>query len=327
MQVIQADVLLPDAPVFAPAITRAFARAAEPGAPPLLAGLAASPALREAVARLAAWSFRAPTGIAEGYDAGDRNGRRKTPTAQEIADSVAATLYAVWRSRFIANTIDATLAGVPLPPGVSLPRPGSDLTMTALKTLLERPQPGVGASGLNFFNVPGVAQAADRRDILVLKSLADALESLAGPAYAPAFGGSTNQDDYRWGRLHRIVLDHPLGGAFSVPVAHPLGAALPGFPTDGGYGTVDVARFDIRANSANGFMFGNGPVNRFVAEATHRGMRAESAWPGGTSGVPGERSYGNLLPGYLTNESVPLLMREGELARGTASVTRFVPQR
>lgn len=327
MQAIQADVQLPDAPTFVPLIAGALARAAEPSAPPLLAGLAASPPLREAAARLSAWRWRAPTGIAEGYDAADPDGLRQAPTPQEVADSVATTLYTVWRSRFIANTIDATLGGVPLPPGVSLPRPGSDQTLTALKTLLERPQPGVGASGLNFFNVPGVAEAADRRDILVLKSLDDALQSLAGPAFAPAFGGSTNQDDYRWGRLHRIVLDHPLGGAFSVPTSHPLGEALPGFPTDGGYGSVDVARFDIRANSANGFMFGNGPVNRFVARATRLGMRAESAWPGGTSGAPGNPYYGNLLPGYLTNESVPLLMRDGELARATASVTRFVPAR
>jgi penicillin amidase len=238
---------------------------------------------------------------------------------------VAATLYSVWRSRFIANTIDATLDGVPLPPGVTLPKPGADQTMTALKALLERPQPGVGASGLNFFNVPGVASAADRRDILVLKSLADALAQLAGPAFAAAFGGSANQNDYRWGKLHRIVFAHPLGGAFNVPTTHPLGDGLPGLPSDGGFGTVDVARFDPRADGANAFMFNRGPVNRFVAEAGRAGVRAESAWPGGTSGVPGSPFYTNLLPGYMSNDSVPLLMRESDLKRATSSVSRFVP--
>jgi hypothetical protein len=43
--------------------------------------------------------------------------------------------------------------------------------------------------------------------------------------------------------------------------------------------------------------------------------------------VPGDRYYANLLPIYLTNDSVPLLLRDGELARATASVTRFVPAR
>jgi len=281
--------------------------------------------VQEAVSRLAAWTFKAPTGIAEGYDARDVKGVLGVPTAQEIADSVATTLYSMWRGQFIASTIDATFGGVSLPPGVSLPKPGADQTMTALQTLLQRPQPGVGASGINFFNVPGVASAADRRDILLLKSLADGLARLASPAFAAAFGGSTKQNDYRWGRLHRIVFEHPLGGAFNVPITNPLGDALPGFPTDGGFGTVDVARFDLRANSANAFMFTRGPVNRFVAEADKHDVRAESAWPGGTSGIPGDPFYGNLLPGYLTNDTVPLLIRTGDLQRAISSVSRFVP--
>jgi penicillin G amidase len=325
MQAIQADVVLPDAPVFAPYVQQAYAHAKAPSAHPLLAALANAPGVPEATSRLAAWSFKAPTGIEQGYDASDVNGVLGAPTAQEIADSVAATLYTVWRSRFIANTIDATLGGVPLPPGVSLPKPGNDQTMTALKALLERPQPGVGVSGLNFFNVPGVVSAADRRDILVLKSLADGLAQLAGPAFSPAFAGSTTQIDYRWGKLHRIVFKHPLGGAFNVPTVNPLGNALPGFPTDGGFGSVDVARFDLRAEGANEFMFTRGPVNRFVAEAGKPVVRAESAWPGGTSGVPGNPFYSNLLSGYLTNDSVPLLIRQGDLHKATSSVSRFVP--
>jgi penicillin G amidase len=327
MQAIQADVVLPDAQFFVPFIRQAFARAAAPSAHPTLAALAGTPAMREAGSRLAAWSYRAPTGIAEGYDARDREGRLGSPRKREVADSVAATLYSVWRGQFIANTIDATLNGVPLPPGVSLPKPGSQLTMTALQGLLERAVPGVGASGINFFNVPGVASAEDRRDILVLKSLADGLARLAGPPFAAAFGGSTNQSDYRWGKLHRIVLNHPLGGAFNVPTINPLGNALPGFPTDGGFGTVDVANHDPRADGANEFMFRNGPVNRFVAEAGQHGVRAESAWPGGTSGVPGNEFYTNLLPGYLTNDTVPLLIRGDDLREARASVRRFVPAR
>ena len=42
--------------------------------------------------------------------------------------------------------------------------------------------------------------------------------------FAEAFGGSTDQNDYRWGRLHRIVLDHPLGPPFDTP---PAGGAFP----------------------------------------------------------------------------------------------------
>jgi penicillin amidase len=218
---------------------------------------------------------------------------------------------------------------VPLPPGIALPKPGSQLVMTALKSLLERPQPGIGASGINFFNAPAAA-AVDRRDILILKSMADALARLAGPAFAPAFGGSTNLDDYRWGKLHRIVMNHPLGGQFDLPPAfgalpHPLGATLPGFPTDGAFGVVDASNHDPRAQGANEFMFGNGPVNRFVAEAGVPSVQAESVWPGGTSALPDSPFYVNLLPRYLTNDTVPLLFGTNDLRANLHSVSRFVP--
>ncbi|HET9024051.1 MAG TPA: penicillin acylase family protein [Burkholderiaceae bacterium] len=328
MQEIQSDVVLPDAPYFVPLITQALARGAV-SSDPLLRGLAGQPAVQAAIARLASWNFKASTGIAQGYDAADRDGVLDTPTSQEVAESVAATLYNVWRGQFIRNTVDATLQGAPLPPGVSLPRPGSQLVMTALKGLLERPQPGVGASGINFFNAPA-ASAADRRDILILKSMADALTLLAGPDFAPAFGGSTNMDDYRWGKLHRIVMDHPLDGQFDLPPAfgllpHPLGAALPGFPTDGGFGAVDASNHEARAKSANEFMFGNGPVNRFVAEAGRPSVHAESVWPGGTSALPNSPFYVNLLPRYLTNDTVPLYFGTNDLPGNVHSVSRFVP--
>jgi penicillin amidase len=328
MQAIQADVVLPDAPFFVPFITQALARGAV-SSDPTLKSLAGLPAVQAAVGRLATWNFRAPTGIAQGYDAADRNGVLGPPSSQEIAESVAATLYSVWRGQFIRSTVDATLQGVPLPPGVSLPKPGSQLVMTALKSLLERPQPGIGASGINFFNATS-ASAEDRRDILILKSMADALARLAGPEFAAAFGGATNLDDYRWGKLHRIVMDSPLGSPFSVPPAfgafpHPLGDALPGFPTDGGFGVVDASNQNPRGQSANEFMYGNRPVNRFVAEAGRPSVTVESVWPGGTSAIPGSPFYLNLLPRYLTNDTVPLLFRQGDLQQSLYGVSRFVP--
>jgi len=330
MQAIQADVVLPDAQYFVPLIKQALARGLASGEP-LLASLAAQPAIQAAVARLSSWKLTAPTGIPEGYDAADRDGVLGQPTAEEIAESVAATVYSVWRGQFIRNSIDATLDGVPLPSGVVLPKPGTQLALTALKSLLERPQPGVGASGINFFNAP-VASAEDRRDIVILKSMGDALVRLAGPEFALAFGGSTSLDDYRWGKLHRIVFRHPLGGLFDVPpafgtVPNPLGDDLPGFPTDGGFGTVDASHHDSRAQGVNEFMYARGPVNRFVAEAGVPAVRAESVWPGGTSGIPESSFYLNLLPRYLTNDTVPLLFRNADLRSGTSSVDHFVPKK
>ena len=163
MQGIQADTVLPDAQFFVPQIVQALERATR-SFNGVLASLSSQPAVLEAVRRLATWRFTAPTGIPEGYDSSDTNGVLAAPTSDEIAESVAATIYSVWRGQFIRNTIDATLEGVPLPPGITLPKPGEQLSLTALKNLLERPQPGIGESGLNFFNAPA-ASSEDRRDM------------------------------------------------------------------------------------------------------------------------------------------------------------------
>ncbi|MCL4846375.1 MAG: penicillin acylase family protein [Acidobacteria bacterium] len=331
MQAIQADVVLLDATFFVPFIQAAFTRAQGGTGHPLLTAFSLDPRLQEAVARLAGWDFTSPTGVLEGYDAADVRGDRADPADAEIAASVATTLYSVWRGQFIRHTIDATLDGVSAMAGVTLPRPPGQLPVTALRNLLEQfpVAQGVGASGLNFFNVPGVASAEDRRDILILKSLADSLDRLAGPAFGPAFGGSADQGDYRWGRLHRLVMSHPLGGPFNLPGAMfpPSFSDLPGFATDGGLGAVDASNHDVRADTASRFTFANGPVNRFVAEGEPQGMRAESVWPGGTSGVLGSPYYANMLPLWLTNDTIPLRYRRSDLNGATASVQKFVPGR
>jgi penicillin amidase len=303
MQRIQADTALVDAQFFVPHLVRALARGLV-DSDPTLRGLARDRAVAEAVGRLALWNRRTPTGIPEGYDARDEHGRLLAPTRLEQATSVAATIYAVWRSQVIKDAIDARLApfGVPVPDG--------QRALNALKHLLESfgDTAGVGASGIDFFAVDGVADAADRRDVVLLSAVRAALAKLSGPDFQAAFGGSTDQDDYRWGRLHRVVLDHPLGGPFNIPPAFgafpPPLPDLPGIPTDGGFGTVDAASHDARADAASEFGFGSGPANRYVSEPRAPGdIRAESSLPGGTSGVPGSPFYVNLLPSWLTNDT------------------------
>jgi penicillin amidase len=303
MQRIQADTALVDAQFFVPHLVKALARGAL-DSNPTLRGLARNRAVAEAVGRLALWNRRTPTGIAEGYDASDSDGQRQPPTRLEQANSAAATIYAVWRSQLIQGAIDARLA----PYGVA--GPDGERSLTALKHLLDSfgQTHGVGASGIDFFAVDGVADAADRRDITLLKAVQAALAKLSGPDFQAAFGGSTDQDDYRWGRLHRVTLDHPLGGPFNIPPAFgafpPPLAGLPGIPTDGGFETVDAATHNARADATDEFGFGGGPANRYVSELRGPGdVHAESSLPGGVSGVPGSPFYLNLLPDWLTNDT------------------------
>jgi penicillin amidase len=317
MQAVQADTVMIDAEVFVPYITEALARA-QASATPALKAFALSPQVNEAVGRLGAWNFSTPTGIPQGFDA--------VHSTSDAANSVAATIYALWRSQFVANVIDSKLT----PYG--LPVPGGSEALAGLRTLLENfaTGHGVGASGVPFFFVPNVTDPADARDILILKSVADALTLLAGDAFKPAFDDSTNQDDYRWGLLHRIVFAHPLDSVFNIPpaggaVPQPLADPLSGFPTDGGFETVDVASHDVRAASWNHFMFSHGPSNRSVHEGASWGMHGVSSLPGGVSGVVGSPYYANLLTAWLQNVAYTEWQRQNEITQNTMSVRKFVP--
>jgi penicillin amidase len=302
IQRMQADTVLLDAEYFVPWLLGAYADARSSSVPQL-AALARDPRVAEAVHRLARWDFSTPTGIPQGYDAADRDGSLRPPSAREIADSVAATIYAAWRSQAVRGIIDAPLAGLPVPDGAE--------AVTALRHLLDTwsTGQGVGASGIDFFAAPGIADRAAARDYRLLAALSAGLDMLAGPSFDAAFHGSTRLADYRWGLLHRLVLSHPLGDPFSVPTAFgqfpaPL-AGLRGIPVDGGFETVDAASHDVRGAGSDGFMFGSGPARRFVAGPVHGAMWAESALPGGTSGLPTSPWYLNLLRPYLTDDYYP----------------------
>jgi penicillin G amidase len=313
MQAIQADVILRDAEVLAPYIVGAFDRASsDPGAAAQLRALASDAGVAEAVARLRGWNGSTPTGIPQGYDAADKPGELQQPSAAEIQASIAASIYSLWRSRMISSVIDAALAA-----RGGLPSPDDMDSVAALRNLLDNfaTNGGRGASGIDFFAVAGIAEPFDRRDIVILRSLRAALDLLV----SAEFFGSANQSDYRWGRLHRVVFEHPLGGPFSIP---PAGGAFPppiagvrGIPSDGGFQTVDASTHSVRADTPDEFMFRDGPAHRTVVDARADAMRAESIWPGGTSGVLGSPNYFQFLERWLTNESIKLSLGSEELVR------------
>ncbi|MGB5376178.1 MAG: penicillin acylase family protein, partial [Polyangiales bacterium] len=326
MQEIQADVVLLDAQVFTPYILAAFDNATNGAAPVELMDLAGDPRVAEAIGRLADWGYNTPTGVDTGYDSSDVDGAFSPPTDDEIADSIAATIYSVWRGQALANIIAGTLAPF------GLGTPPSSSSVKALRNLLDNfdTNQGFGASGLNFFEVPGLPDPDDRRDVLLLQSLVDALDLLAGPNFSAAFGGSTDQEDYRWGRLHRIVFDSPLGGPFNIPPAAGIPPSFPdlnGVATDGGFGVVDASSHSAYADDSNDFMFGSGPNRRYVGElGTKRGsIRGETILPGGDSGVLGSPFYGNLLPRWLTNDTYDVRFKRGDVNRAADTKTVFVP--
>lgn len=318
-----------EAELLTPALVAAFASAQRVGAPPELAALAADPRVGEAARRLAQWDFTTPTGLVDGYDAGHLHGQRMPFVSErEAAASVAATIENVWRAKLIKRTIDATLTRV------GVPAVGSGDAVKALIHLLaQQPFTGVGASGVDFFPDPSGLSATDRRDVAILTALREALDALAGPDFQTAFGGSTNQDDYRWGKLHRITFDHELGGAFSLPPAAgftDLAPGLPGLARDGGYEVVNASNFSPRADRDGSFRFGGGPVRRYAGAAG--ALRIEAARvagfntiAGGSSGVPGHPLAAAQLGDWLTVDQHPVTMLPAEVEARAWSIERFEP--
>ncbi|MEE8524595.1 MAG: penicillin acylase family protein, partial [Thermoanaerobaculia bacterium] len=326
LKAIQANNQLLDAELVAPFLTAAFANASDPGAAANLQELAADPGIAEAVTRLMAWDFSTPTGIPQGYDPGDDPLNLPQPSAEEIANSVAATIWSAFRGQLTRFVVDETMIGL----GLGDFLPGSTLAYKAVAHLLmtyDQGQ-GVGASGVDFFHGPAGMTPAEERDYVLLAMLGRALDLLASDEFAPAFGNSTDQDDYRWGYLHRIVFDHLLGGPFSVPPAagfQHLGDGLPGVARSGGFGAVDASSHSARADGLQSFMFGSGPARRFVGVLDPAGIEADEIIPGGESGVVVSPHYASQLGRWLTNDYHPLLLTPAAVQADAVAQQEFTP--
>ncbi len=251
--------------------------------------------------RLASWTYNTPAGF-------DTPGDPGTPTAQELVDSVATTIYNVAVGRLMNRTFDAKLAAA----GIGY-RQGTSEGLRGLIRLLTRvPFTGVGASGINFFDDPSVSlSAADERDVILVKSLQDALNLLSGAGFAPAFANSTNVDDYLWGKVHYVIFNSFIdgdmngtvvtgGGAYSIPPQPAVGFP-PGMPADGARFTVDVANFGLRPTSATSLEFGSGANRRSVVEMASGAIVAKNVIPGGEDGVIGHPHFGDQVNLWLGN--------------------------
>jgi penicillin amidase len=297
MKRFQANTQQLDAELLVPFLLDAFANAQDPGAPPALAALAADPGVAEAIGRLNDWDFSTPTGLDQGYDAHDVRGLRLPAMPGEIDASVAATLYNMWRGFAVQNIVDARLADFDLDAGATE-------ALKALHHLLSQsPYTGMAAANIDWIPEPAALAPEDRRDLALLEALRDALDRLASNALAAAFANSTDQDDYRWGRLHRIVFDHPFEPSLSIPpqagFAH-LAPGLRGLARDGGYEVVNASSFSARATGLDSFMFGGGPVRRYVGQPFFHGILGVNQVPGGPSGIPGSPGYATQLATWLT---------------------------
>ncbi len=334
MKVYQSNHQLLDAELIMPHVMNAVARASADGAWPGIQQFLGDPRVVEAAGYFSNWDFSTPTGLAEGYDPFENPLALSEPSDTEVSNSIAASIYSVWRTKTINNTIDATLAGIDSAIGsdvMTANRPGSRFSLNALQHMLDTfdSNQGIGASGINFFTNPQAPTREDARDFVILASLKQALDAMAGDDFAQAFNNSSNLADYQWGKLHRISFAHPLGSSLSVPNGL-FGLStidgLEGVARSGGYQVLDASSHSTRADSSNEFMFSSGPARRFVAEVTNRGIIAEQIVPGGQSGViTSGPNYINQLVLWLVNGYLPLITDLDTLVAIANEVYNFEP--
>ncbi len=327
-QVLQANNQMLDAELIAPHLVRAFDNA--PACP-----AASDPDVARAIGFIRGWNYSTPTGIQAGFDPFDNPFALPPVSESEAANSVAATLYSTWRGQVIRNVVDSTLTQV----GLGNFLPGGREALTTVQYLLDRfpQQQGRGASGLDFFRTGVTASlpAATRRDCVLLNSMRQTLDLLKSNEFAPAFANSSDISTYRWGRLHRIVFAHALGGQLSVPSQQAgvnlfpfvnVGPGLPGVARAGGFEVVDASSHNTRANTVNGFMFGSGPVRRFIGEMTNTPTLLQ-AQPGGQSGdIRTGAAYISQLPLWLVNGYKPLVVGQAQSNAESQAVLQFTPR-
>ncbi|HSR54054.1 MAG TPA: penicillin acylase family protein [Acidobacteriota bacterium] len=329
MKALQGNNALLDAELFTPFILQAWDNLQDdPALPESLQPLASDAGVGEAVERLRNWAYSSPTGIQAGYDPGDDPDNLPVPSQSEIDASIATTIYSTWRGQFVRAAMDIRLEGA-VGPGFA---PPSEVALAALLHHLESfdQNQGIGASGINFFETgfDGTTPQQDR-DAVIIAALRDALGLLASDTFASAFGESSDQDDYRWGRLHRIVFNHPLGGPFSIPEAggfSNLDDGLPGVARAGGFQSVDASSHSARSDGPNEFMFGSGPARRFVGDLSLQGIAGEQIIPGGQTAVLGTPDYAGQMARWLTNQYHELRLTRDQVESAAASEQIFVPR-
>ncbi|MBK7011480.1 MAG: penicillin acylase family protein [Xanthomonadales bacterium] len=327
MKTLQANNQLMDAELVLPHLFSAFQAAAAPGAWPQLASLAAEPRIAEAVDRLQKWDYSTPTGIQQGYDAGDNPAALPAPSQGQIDASVAASIYAAWRSTSIRNTIDKTLTSV----GLGNYKPGSRDAQAGFKFMLDNYAAlgGKGASGLTFFGAAGAPNAGAARIMSCSSRLpmpSTCLPARVSRRRSRVRPTRTTLGGTRCAGSSSIIRS---GAPFSMPGPNGYGfgdlsAGLKGIARPGGFESVDAASHDARGSTVNSFMFGSGPARRFVGEMFPT-ISASEIIPGGQSGVLGNPLYVGQLGRWLTNQYHPLpIPASAALAQGT-SVLNFVP--
>jgi penicillin amidase len=231
---------------------------------------------------MAAWtSFDTPSGLESGA------------TPQQVADSQAALLDAVFYSNFSHLTFDDEIAKLGVAPLDSNLRK----LLVAMCTNPSSLATGLSSTGDNILF-----------DNLTTTTVVESKEAIAGQAIINTLDYlvktlGPDPSKWAWGSIHTLTLDFPLPlASLNLPPA--MDPTYPnGYPRHGDEGTVDVGAYGL---SLTDFSYNLGPAIRFGAELAKTGISAQNALPGGEIFRTTSPHYQDQLAYWLRNATFPL---------------------
>ncbi len=310
MQDIQADHVLLIGGRFRPFIQSAMMRLSEEwataGTNPDLSAVAISlrpreMVLRDALARLMAWSLDAAAGV--DYDT----------TEQSQRDAIATSLFHAW--------LRAATAGAFADESTASGGPGGGADLVALLYILEHPDQLVARDPMTGQSVlwDDISTAAthESRDTIIVNALDRATRD------AERLFMSADPTQWLWGRIHTVRFGSVVPGPGSVLSVPPPGDTMfpNGFPRPGGIDSVDVA-----FPGANG-SFGGGASMRFTVDLDPAGPHAWNSIPGGQVFNTQSRHHRDLAELWRRNQVFPIPRTEPEVVAAFESRLRFEPMR
>ncbi len=258
--------------------------------------------LRAGGALLAAWSLETPPAV-EG-----------SPTADELRDSAATSLFNVWAHFAMAAVFGDELAALDW----DIYDVNENLSTRMLLAVFEEPETLV--SGL----APQTGQpvvcdslATPRVESCTLVAL-QALDQAMAHLESEAGFGTADANEWHWGALHTLVLE-PLfpNNELNVPPPNEPDPLLRnGYPRAGDM--LAVNRADCTWEDLD-FSQVDGPAQRFLARPVDGVIKARMALPGGTVYNPPSPHYRDLMDEYYVRNrhfdlpfSTPEIVSAGE---------------
>ncbi|RME25208.1 MAG: penicillin acylase family protein, partial [Deltaproteobacteria bacterium] len=296
------------APSFVDALDMLIAEHEAPGSHPDLSALADEldgrmQRLQAARDYLDGWSYDTPAAV-EG-----------TPTASEISDSVATSIFNAALTRLLHLVYDDEIARI----GV---RPSAQFIARSLERLVLDPQSlssySAASSDSVLWDDLDTEGTTETRHERMARAVAEAVEFLEG-----RFG--TDMSSWRWGELHTVRL-RDITGVFGATLSIPPEGdeQFPnGFPRPGDMFVVDASHYDIW--KTDDFRYFSGPQQRLVVEMTPDGPRIWNARPGGQSQDPEDPHFADDVELWRNNQAPPLFFDEADIVEHAESHVRIAP--